>query len=429
MNIQAWQRFSGDGRRDAAACVQAARTAIATAVAVVIIRPCRKSPSAAALLIDGMHPHQHAGMENASFPRWRGLLHPLNLAGLLTWLAVASTLHYGDAAQLPWRWGGALLFLVAFLVAAALPQPSWRRAMLLLVEAASALVLVRLAHYSGVAPALLVMLAAQVAATWSLRPALAAMAAVNLCLYFVLGAANEHAGVVVLIFAGFQAFAMLTTHYARSAEQARDRLALVNADLLATRALLAESSRDGERLRLSRELHDVAGHKLTALRLQLRALAGRAEAPAELALCEKLSAELLGDIRAVVHSLRDSGQLDLHTALHALAAPLPRPRLHLHLADDVQVGSAARAEAILRCVQEALTNSARHGEARVLRVALRRTDGQLLLEMEDDGQLRGQPREGNGLTGMRERVAEQGGTLQLQRAASGALRIRVELPA
>jgi len=53
----------------------------------------------------------------------------------------------------------------------------------------------------------------------------------------------------------------------------------------------------------------------------------------------------------------------------------------------------------------------------------------LLLAMEDDGQLRGEPRAGNGLTGMRERVDEQGGSLQLQRAASGALQIRVELPA
>lgn len=368
-------------------------------------------------------------MEIGSQSRWRGLLHPLNLAGLLTWCAVAFTLSYGNAALLPWRWGCALLFLAAFLVATALPQASWQRAMLLLIEAVAALALVRLAHYSGVAPALLVMLAAQVAATWPLRVALLAVAALNLGMYFVLRGVNEHAGVVVMIFAGFQAFAMLTTHYARSAEQARDRLALVNADLLATRALLAESSRDAERLRLSRDLHDVAGHKLTALRLQLRALAGRADAPRELALCEQLSAELLGDIRTVVQSLRDSGELDIATALHALAAPLPRPRLHLQLDDSVHVRDTAVAEALLRCVQEALTNSARHGDAQSLHVVLRQQDGRLLLDMHDDGRLRGELREGNGLTGMRERVAEHGGRLQLQRGASGALHIHAEFAA
>ncbi len=368
-------------------------------------------------------------MELGSPPRWRGLLHPLNLAGLLTWLAVAFTLSYGDAAQAAWRWACALLFLAAFLLATALPRPSWQRAALMVIEAASALALVRLAHYSGVAPALLVMLAAQIAATWPPRIALLAIAAVNLGMYLVLRDVNAHAGVVVLIFAGFQAFAMLTTHYAHSAEQARDRLALVNADLLATRALLAESSRDAERLRLSRELHDVAGHKLTALRLQLRALAGRGDAPAELALCEQLSAELLGDIRAVVHSLRDGGQLDIGTALQALAAPLPRPRLQLQLDASVHVHDTAKAEALLRCVQEALTNSARHGDAQVLQVRLREHEGRLRLDMQDDGKLRGELRMGNGLTGMRERVVEHGGTLQLQRVATGALHIHVELPA
>jgi len=368
-------------------------------------------------------------MDIGSQSRWRGLLHPLNLAGLLTWCAVASTLSHGDAALQPWRWGSALLFLAAFLVATALPRASWPRAVLLLGEAVAALALVRLAHYSGVAPALLVMLAAQVAATWPLRIALLAIATLDVGMYLVLRGVNEHAGVVVMIFAGFQAFAMLTTHYARSAEQARDRLALVNADLLATRALLAESSRDAERLRLSRELHDVAGHKLTALRLQLRALAAQAHAPAGLALCERLSAELLGDLRAVVQSLRDSGELDIATALHALAAPLPRPRLQLQLDDGVHVRDTAMAEALLRCVQEALTNSARHGDAQVLHVALRQQDGHLRLDMHDDGRLRGALREGNGLTGMRERVAEQGGRLRLQRNAAGALHIQAEFAA
>ncbi len=368
-------------------------------------------------------------MELGSQSRWRGLLHPLNLAGLLTWCAVAFTLSYGDTALLPWRWGSALLFLAAFLVATALPRASWQRAALLLVEAIAALALVRLAHYSGVAPALLVMLAAQVAATWPLRIALLAVAALDLGMYAVLHGVNAHAGVVVMIFAGFQAFAMLTTHYARSAELARDRLALVNADLLATRALLAESSRDAERLRLSRDLHDVAGHTLTALRLQLRALAAQPGAPAGLASCERLSAELLGDIRAVVQSLRDGGGLDIATALHALAAPLPRPRLHLQLDDNVRVRDTALAEALLRCVQEALTNSARHGDAQVLHVALRQHDGRLLLDMHDDGRLRGELREGNGLTGMRERVAEHGGRLQLRRKPDGALHIQAEFTA
>ncbi|RNK47229.1 two-component sensor histidine kinase, partial [Xanthomonas vasicola pv. vasculorum] len=71
-----------------------------------------------------------------------------------------------------------------------------------------------------------------------------------------------------------------------------------------------------------RELHDVAGHKLTAMRINLRLLSAD---PAlarrdEVAVVEQLSAELLSDIRNVVQSLRDDQGLDLQTALRALAA-------------------------------------------------------------------------------------------------------------
>src|SRR5690606_597714 len=161
-------------------------------------------------------------------------------------------------------------------------------------------------------------------------------------------------------------------HYARSAERARDRLALVNADLLATRALLADSARDAERLRVARELHDVAGHKLTALTLNLRALAAEPGLAGHqgLDVARQLAGELMGDLRQVVQQLREDRGLDLATALHALAAPLPRPALRLDIADDVRIGDPQVAEALLRMVQEALTNSARHGQARHLDVAI-----------------------------------------------------------
>src|SRR3546814_9361629 len=55
-----------------------------------------------------------------------------------------------------------------------------------------------------------------------------------------------------------------------------------------------------------------------------------------------------------------------------LAAPLPRPALRLEIDDDVQVTDPGVAEAILRLVQEALTNSARHADADVVHVRLAR---------------------------------------------------------
>ena len=73
-----------------------------------------------------------------------------------------------------------------------------------------------------------------------------------------------------------------------------------------------------------------------------------------------------------------------------------------------------------------LTNSARHSDAKMLQVALQRRDGRLLLAMEDDGQLRGEPRAGNGLTGMRERVTALGGSLTI--SCMHGTRVSVSLP-
>ena len=141
-----------------------------------------------------------------------------------------------------------------------------------------------------------------------------------------------------------------------------------------------------------------------------------------------MSAELLGDIRNVVQALRDSSGLDLGTALRALAAPMPRPVLDLAIDDDVHISDPMVAEAVLRLVQEALTNSARHADADTVRVSLQREGQRLAINVEDDGRVHGNIREGNGLSGMRERLAAAGGTLALSTTPRGSLRIDASLP-
>ena len=363
----------------------------------------------------------------------RPLLQPMNLAALVTWLAVALALRAEDVTRQPLLWTLLLGYLLALLAGDLVPrhrQPAGR-AVLLAIEAIFALALVWLAPRGGTTPVLLVVLVAQLAMHYPARIALPAVALLNIALYLVLREVGYREPLIVtMIYGGFQAFAALTAHYARTAELSRDALALVNADLLATRALLADSARDAERLRVARELHDVAGHKLTAMTLNLRVLAadpvlaGREE----LRVSQQLSTELLGDIRNVVQALRDARGIDLATALQALAAPLPRPRLQLDLDPALVITDPAVADTVLRVVQEALTNSARHGDAAILRVGLRRENGGVRLQIEDDGCLRGPLREGNGLEGMRERAAAAGGWLRLSRGACGALRIDASLP-
>ena len=362
--------------------------------------------------------------------RLRHFLHPLNLAGLFTWAAVAFTLQYGPPEQLALRWSLALLFLFAFFGEDWVPRRSPARLLLIAVQAASALGLIWLSPRMGVTPVLAVMLVASLATCWPIRWVVVAALALNAAMYLILRSkGNDYAGMMILIYAGFQMFAAVTAHASRSAEEARDRLARVNADLLATRSLLADASRDAERMRVARELHDVLGHKLTAMRINLRSLASEDGAPDRLKLCEELSGELLDDVRAVVGTLRDADGLDIAISLQALAAPFPATRLDLRIAPGVHISDAALAETVLRIVQEALTNTARHSAAGTLHVDIAMEGANLRLILEDDGPLRGELREGNGLTGMRERIEERGGHVAFGRSVHGALRIDAVLPA
>ena len=372
-------------------------------------------------------PPQHGRMS----PTLRKMLQPLNLAGLVTLFAVGLSLRWAPDPATAWALLAA--FGLAFLGRELFAERHPRIAHVLLVAMPLlALALLWLTPRIGTAQILLVVWTAVIAMTWPPRIALAAVVMADAGVYFILRASGHDAPLVVtLLYASFQAFAALCAHYANSAERARDQLLLVNADLLATRALLADAARDAERLRVARELHDVAGHKLTALTLNLRALAAEPAFAArhEVRLAQQLAGELLGDIRGVVQALRHERGLDLATALRALAAPLPKPVLRLHIDDAVQVEGAAQAETILRIVQEALTNAARHAGAATLTVSLVREGEALRLVLEDDGRVRGPLRAGNGLTGMRERIEACGGSVQWTTSPRGALRIDAVLPA
>src|SRR5690606_6435947 len=192
---------------------------------------------------------QHAGMPTPPLilhPALRPLMHTLVFAGVVTWLAVALSLHFLDPAHLLLGWSLLLVFLAAFIAEILLREGHGAlRAVLLLVEPAAALALMWLDARPGTAQVLLIVWITQVVTAWPPMRAMLAVFAADVAMYLVF-VAQEHAAplVVTLLNVGFQVFAALCAHYAHSAGQARDRLARVNADLLATRALLADSARD-----------------------------------------------------------------------------------------------------------------------------------------------------------------------------------------
>jgi signal transduction histidine kinase len=101
---------------------------------------------------------------------------------------------------------------------------------------------------------------------------------------------------------GFQLFAAASSMLARKEQAAREKLADANTELHATRALLAESSRASERLRISRDLHDTLGHHLTALSLQLDVASRVSEGKAadHVRQAHAITRLLLADVRDVV---------------------------------------------------------------------------------------------------------------------------------
>jgi signal transduction histidine kinase len=371
--------------------------------------------------------------------RRHSLLSPLNLAAYALWI---STLM--DAlSRLPsdlnaWRgqqWFGlaSVCAMLALFLAFRVQGNAGKSAMRALVLAEGIFILLAV-HWldTGMLPVLLVVVAVQLVMLESLPRAILFIFLLNvgLALIWHLDFANRGVLIGLLAYGSFQGFAGLTAWYARSAEHSRDELAAVNAHLLAARSLLEESARSEERLRLSRELHDVAGHKLTGLKLTLVALQRNPQfsKSEELHGIAALADELLQDIRAVVGELRKHDGIDLGRALQALARYLPAPRLHLNIGADARVDQVQTAEAILRCAQEALTNAIRHGKAGDVWITLERRDKQLHLQILDNGSGSDQLRWGNGLTGMRERLAELNGTLAIESSSGHGLRLTAALP-
>lgn len=180
-----------------------------------------------------------------------------------------------------------------------------------------------------------------------------------------------------------------------------------------------------ERERISRDLHDVLGQTLTGIvvRAQLAQRLGGAEATAEMAVVETMARDALAEVRTTVAGWR---QLVLDDELVVARDALAAAGVVLTVARAPDLVLAPTAEnALALALREAVTNVVRHARAAHCTVALRTVDGRVVLEVADDG-VGGAVREGNGLTGMRERIAALGGTVG--RTARDGTALVVSLP-
>lgn len=234
------------------------------------------------------------------------------------------------------------------------------------------------------------------------------------------------------LYLGTSAIAFVASTVARQQAEAREAQRRLNAELRATRALLAESSRLGERMRISRDLHDLMGHHLTALSLNLEVASHLSAGAAtdHVRQAQAVAKLLLSDVREVVSQLRESDSIDLSDALGSLVEGVPSLSIDLQLPDQFSVGDPRRAQVLLRCAQEIITNTVRHAAARHLWLIFEREgDHGVVLRARDDGQGADQLKSGNGLNGMRERLAEFGGRLDIVTEKGQGFALAIHLPA
>ncbi|MGM7420949.1 sensor histidine kinase [Cellulosimicrobium sp. ES-005] len=205
----------------------------------------------------------------------------------------------------------------------------------------------------------------------------------------------------------------------------REQLAVAHVELRAAAVLRDESTRSQERLRIARELHDVLGHQLTVLALELETASHQDGGPARehVLRAKDVARELLGDVRATVGELRRQAP-SLQESLGALAERVTVPRVRVAVADDVTVDED-QTVVLVRVLQEALTNAIRHAEATVLDVVVTADEGRVRLVAQDDGWGAARVEPGNGLRGIEERVRAAGGTVRLD--GRNGFRVEVEL--
>jgi len=214
------------------------------------------------------------------------------------------------------------------------------------------------------------------------------------------------------------------------------------------RRLSRQLIRTGEATRksLARDLHDEFGQGLTVLQLGIETLKASLPADEKLtALCARMSsmtAHLGAQVRSITAELRPS-MLDhlglvptLHWSANQFQKQNPGIQVDAQIMDEVERQSPEIEIALYRVCQESLRNVGKHAMARKVRITLTRTWSLLTLAIEDDGQ--GFDAEhwreivavdqSSGILGMRERIAELGGSFSIVSRPGEGTVVQAQIP-
>jgi len=202
-------------------------------------------------------------------------------------------------------------------------------------------------------------------------------------------------------------------------------------ELRASRARIVTAGY-AERRRLERDLHDGAQQRLMALGINLRLARDQIGSDTETASLLDASLEELNqatsELRELARGIHPAALTDrgLRSALSGLAGRSPVP-VELLQTPDGRLPAPVES-AVYFVVAEALTNVARYAEAQQVKVAVVRTNGQVDVQVSDDGIGGADPAHGSGLRGLSDRVAALDGRLELTSAAGDGTTVRARIP-
>ena len=221
-----------------------------------------------------------------------------------------------------------------------------------------------------------------------------------------------------------QGFA-ITSSLARQREvETQETLTRQNSELLAARAVMAQQSQAEERLRIAGDLHDTIGHQLTALQLQLEALAHQAPEvlKPQVASSQALARDLLEDIRSIVRRMSEEKRGDLAGAIRQLDKLAPG--IEISVVSSLPELDTALAQQLVFCFQEGIHNAIRHGGA--TRIEISYGDSGFLIRDNGRG-LRGKAIQGFGLANIGQRLAPFGGQAKLSDVEGGGCELALQI--
>jgi signal transduction histidine kinase len=327
----------------------------------------------------------------------------LHFSGFITWSVICYlslvNLDFGQTFVL--KFLAFIIFYLSFawIIFSDKRAESKVNKLLLVVEVVTVLLLISSDTYN-VAAILLVLIATQLPSMFTRKKALLLMFLITVAHFSIVYNGSFISGFFqVIIYFMLQVFGFSAIETILREAKAKEELAAINQELLATRFMLKASSQKQERLRISRDLHDAIGHQLTALSLNLEVAKHKVSEEFKPLLQEnlQLAKTLLSNVRQVISS-PDINSLQLRQQL-------------------------------MFCLQEGVSNALRHGKANLFTLACEKMSNSLVINLYDNGTVTTKNNEnfGSGLAGMNERLIDFSGKVALITNESGCtLKIQVE---